>query len=343
MFRGRKRKIPLHFSQELHLRSLNNPHVQIHVEPFRNPQITWSPLLARNAHSPVLHEEVERRAPELEEEQDREDEDNQSPIIHRPLEAVFRLSPEGRLGQREENVNPAEQLFVENEDDLEWLEHLRSKNNNDEAESLPEQVDDSDDGNDSFVDSDMEQNLHYNHDQIGNAPPDVQLGNAQEDEQLVQEQPDERIGQEQAEEWLGNAEERDGDDPYIPEDDPFNVEEDDSYFTILESLYRKWMLTELEHTMSQAASNYLWSVAFHFIPKLIHAREVQNVTRKVPKFNHIRRTLYTKNTPEVNLEFGYRNKESNEVTEVHDKVTPKSRFPPNEYEKMFEVGTVKVS
>lgn len=120
------------------------------------------------------------------------------------------------------------------------------------------------------------------------------------------------------------------------------AEEELDYFSILEELSHKWMCEELDHTISKVASSALWKVAFQFIPKLIHARNSQDIKRKVPTFTHIRRTLYDNHTPEVNLEIGYKNKETNNMCIVQDTVTPKSKFPPHRFEKMYEVATVKV-
>ena len=79
------------------------------------------------------------------------------------------------------------------------------------------------------------------------------------------------------------------------------------------------------------------------MPKLLHARSIQNERKKIPQFKQVRKTLYDKYTPEVKMEISYINKETNEVTVVKDTVTPKSRFPPHLYEKINEVATVKVS
>lgn len=52
--------------------------------------------------------------------------------------------------------------------------------------------------------------------------------------------------------------------------------------------------------------------------------------------------MYVEYTPDVHLELGYKNKETGAVTVVEDTITPKSRFPPHEYEKIYETATVKV-
>lgn len=79
------------------------------------------------------------------------------------------------------------------------------------------------------------------------------------------------------------------------------------------------------------------------MPKLLEAKRRQEVTRKIPQFHQIRKTLTKKNTPEINLKIAYKCKETNEVTVVEDTVTPKSRFPSQEYDKMYEIATVKVN
>ena len=119
-------------------------------------------------------------------------------------------------------------------------------------------------------------------------------------------------------------------------------EEEEDYFTILENMSRQWILSEVDHTVSQSATNSFWDVAFSFIPKLLEAKKLQKVTRKVPKFNHIRRQLYKNKTPEVRMEIAYRNKETDEITIVEDTSTPASKFSPAVYEKLYEKAYVKV-
>ena len=54
--------------------------------------------------------------------------------------------------------------------------------------------------------------------------------------------------------------------------------------------------------------------------------------------------MYDQKSPKVNLEIGYRSKDGNEETTiVRGTSTPKSRFPQNKYEKIYEVATVKIA
>lgn len=69
---------------------------------------------------------------------------------------------------------------------------------------------------------------------------------------------------------------------------------------------------------------------------------MQQVRRKIPQFQQIRRTLEKKYTPDVQLEVAYQKRDTNEVTVVNTTINPRKRFPGNEYEKLYEVATVKV-
>lgn len=75
----------------------------------------------------------------------------------------------------------------------------------------------------------------------------------------------------------------------------------------------------------------------------MQAKHAQGVQRKIPQFDHIRRTLAQNYSPPVHMEIAYKNKETDQVTIVKDTITPKSRFPPHRFEKMFEIATVKVN
>ena len=162
--------------------------------------------------------------------------------------------------------------------------------------------------------------------------PDQQQNYTDNDEQ--DEDEDEEDKEEEDEE------EEDEEEEDEEEDEDFN--EADGYETLIEKLSRKWLEAELDHTVSKVASNALWRIASSYFPRITQARNLENITRKLPQFNHIRRKMYDENTPEVRLKIGYRNRETKEMTVVEDTVTPKSRFPPNEFEKLFEIATVKV-
>ena len=130
------------------------------------------------------------------------------------------------------------------------------------------------------------------------------------------------------------------------DDDEDEEEEEElepcDFYSILEEYKSQWMMTELDHTVSKVATNCFWKLALKFMPKLLRAKEIQKIKRKIPKFKQIRENMYEKKTPKVDMEIGYRNRETDELTVVKDTVTPKSRFPPHQFEKCYEIATVKV-
>lgn len=74
----------------------------------------------------------------------------------------------------------------------------------------------------------------------------------------------------------------------------------------------------------------------------MEAKELQQVKKKIPQFQTVRKNLYNNHTPPVNLEIAYQRKDTNEVIIFHGTSTPISRFPPHEFEKLYEMATVKV-
>ena len=127
------------------------------------------------------------------------------------------------------------------------------------------------------------------------------------------------------------------------DDNEFEFNEVDDYETILQKLSKEWLDTELDHTVSKTASDAFWAVGKKWFHKLFSTKALQNVRRKTPTFTHIRRQLYDKWTPPVKMEFGFKHKDTGAYTVVEDsEVTPKTRFPANEYDKMWEIAYVEV-
>ena len=54
-------------------------------------------------------------------------------------------------------------------------------------------------------------------------------------------------------------------------------DEDSDYHSLLHKLSKDWMDAELDHTISQAASNSLWRLAFSYIPKILNAKKEQKI------------------------------------------------------------------
>lgn len=116
-----------------------------------------------------------------------------------------------------------------------------------------------------------------------------------------------------------------------------------SYPAILEKLTEDWLMLESKHKTSKSASEDFWELAKKAFPKLYRAKIDEVVLKNIPKFVSQRRKLYNNNVPPVKLEIGYLDKETEDVIVVEDDKTPKSRFHPSKFQKLYQVASVKVN
>ena len=316
MFRGRKRKLPSSFDPGRYFGTVDSDNDKEQDQPLRED------------HPPDhgdQQDEEQLDIPDLDHEH--------GPIIQqRDLQ---------NIGHPWHGVNvDVNEPMYEHSTDGEVNEHEQQPQDNDDDDLLDEPVQQQQQHDDDLLDEPVQEQQHD--DELLHEPDQQQ-----QDEDDLLRQPDQQPDRQD------QQQPHDDQQHFEPEQDvnnqqPGGREEDDTededtdYHSLLENFYEAWMLTELEHTVSKTASNAFWSAAFKFIPPLIEAKSVQNITRKVPTFNHIRRTLHRNLTPDVNLEIGYRCNTSNEVTVVNAKSMPRSKFPGQQYEKLYEVATVKV-
>lgn len=155
---------------------------------------------------------------------------------------------------------------------------------------------------------------------------------------------------------VGPVEDAIDDDPVddiednVEQDDDEDEDEDDSeieefveaedYESMLSKLSKDWLEIELSHNVSKVAANAFWNLSRNSFHQMFRVKELQNVTRKTPSFEHIRRKLHGNIVPPIHMEFGFQNKQTGELTVVEDTKTP--RFNPHEFVKLWEVSTVKV-
>ena len=236
------------------------------------------------------------------------------------------------LRQDQDREEP-EELLRQDQEREEREELLRQDQDREEPEELLRQDQDREEREDLPVQERQEAEEH------ANGVQDIEEEEEQPGEQQHENEPEEEEEEEEEEEDEHDQEEDEEDDE---EQEVHDDDEEQDYHSILQALYEKWVVAEVDHTISQTASNDLWKIAFKFIPKLLDAKRNQQITRKIPSFNHIRKTLHKNHTPEVNMEIAYRSKATNEIEVVNSSVTPKSRFPPNLFEKMYEIASVKV-
>ena len=119
--------------------------------------------------------------------------------------------------------------------------------------------------------------------------------------------------------------------------------EEEDYFSLLDDVSRQWLDSELLHNVSKTASNHLWKLACTKVVKLFDIKRRQNISRKVPMFQQIRKKLST-NVPPITMEIGYINKTSGELEiERNLRSTPVKMYPPSLYQKAYEIATINVS
>lgn len=130
------------------------------------------------------------------------------------------------------------------------------------------------------------------------------------------------------------------DEEDLTEEEDFLGEVDEDYDSILKKLKSKWLCTEINHCVSKSASEAFWKLGLHFFPELHCALGRR---KKTCQFKTIRKHMYDNLLPPVQLEIGYQSKSTGEITVVNDSITPLKRFPKDQYEKVYEIGTVKVN
>ena len=123
-------------------------------------------------------------------------------------------------------------------------------------------------------------------------------------------------------------------------DDP---DQDPRYSQLLEELSQKWIVLEIDHRTSKEATDSFWRLASEAFPALYRAKVDGMVHKDIPQFTSIRRKLNKKHVPKISMEIGYRNKESQEIVVVEAEKTPRSRFNPTQFEKVYEVAKVEVN
>ena len=130
---------------------------------------------------------------------------------------------------------------------------------------------------------------------------------------------------------------------FAHDEDYFEFEEVDDYLTILKFLSKEWIKVEIEHRVSHVASEAFWELGKKWFNRLFNAKKAQKITKKTPSFVHIRRQLHLDYVPPVRMDLGYLDTETGEVVIVEDSpITPKKEFPSPRFQKMWEIGHVKV-
>lgn len=124
-------------------------------------------------------------------------------------------------------------------------------------------------------------------------------------------------------------------------DDELNlhINEEEDYTTVFENLKSKWLLAEIDHCVSKTASEEFWKLGLKFFP-ILHGALGRK--KKTPQFKTIRRRMHDELVPKIELEIAYKNRSSGEIKIIKDTKTPSKQYNSASYEKLYEIGTVKV-
>ena len=106
---------------------------------------------------------------------------------------------------------------------------------------------------------------------------------------------------------------------------------------------RQWYETQLYHKVSASAAEAFWKIAKNFWPRIVEAKQAEEVKRKTPLFQNQRNILTNQLCPEIHMEFGYLNVQTGEVETVQSMSTPFKDYERNpDYIKLYEEAHVKV-
>ena len=245
------------------------------------------------------------------------------------------------ISYREDNDDP-DTYHADDEEDMDELEGGASQDPYDEAEDAGDpdvvegwniQVDEGEyheDSDDILDPDDVEDDVFYD---ALEGPAVQNLDDIEHD--LFDDELE--AADEAADEDLDN-------DQSDSEQDLENLPDIDDYEIIFHHLCKEWLKVEANHKVSKVATDAFWSLGKEWFHRMFVAKNQQRVKKKTPCFPHIRRTLDKKYVPPIKMSIAYKHNESGEVTVVEDTlVTPRNRFPSNQYKKMWEIAHVQVN
>lgn len=118
---------------------------------------------------------------------------------------------------------------------------------------------------------------------------------------------------------------------------------DQNYQEILQALSEKWLLVQLTHNVSAAATNSFWQYVVDFFPALFLAKEKSNVNKNIPGYIHQRRKLYNDICPEIHMKFVYLNRSTGVIETILCNKDPSQKYPKAKYLKLYEEAHINVS
>ena len=112
------------------------------------------------------------------------------------------------------------------------------------------------------------------------------------------------------------------------------------YYELLQAISEKWLIVELNHSTSKAASNAFWDLATSLLPSLANTKTRLGVSKKIPQFVHLRRKLHKQYVPQIHRTITYQEDGKDDLIEIPHHI----QFQPLESQKkVYETASVKLS
>ena len=122
-----------------------------------------------------------------------------------------------------------------------------------------------------------------------------------------------------------------------------NAEEDD-YASLLRSLAKDWVHTQLSHHVSITGANAFWNLAFKYVFKLTKFKKREGIRKSTPQFLHMRKLIYKDTSPEVKMSFSFLKKSDGSIHHITEGHTPLSQYERDpQYQKLYEEAHIKVN
>lgn len=134
------------------------------------------------------------------------------------------------------------------------------------------------------------------------------------------------------------------DPPEDPDDDLSILDDEDDYASLLKAMSRKWYSAQLNHKVSATAAEAFWKIAKTYWPKIVQAKQSEEVEKSTPLFPNQRKKLDKQLCPEIHMEFGFLNVTTGEVETVNSMTAPLKDYERNpNYIKLYEEAHIKVN
>ena len=80
-----------------------------------------------------------------------------------------------------------------------------------------------------------------------------------------------------------------------------------------------------------------------YVADIYDLKVAEGITRKIPQFNQIRKTMYKDFCPPISMTFVFLNKADGSIISVHEDHTPLARFQRDpQYQKLYEEAHIQV-